>query len=1110
MAVDKFKFVSPGVFMEEIDESILEPLPPRQGPMIVGRFPRGPSNRPVRVESFKEFVQVFGEPAPGNAKGDIWRTGAQTAPTYAAYAAQAWLRNNSPCTVVRLLGKHSVNRTAVAGDKSQAGWVTDNTFSDDSMLNAGGAYGLFVMPNPDSYAGGTGATATIVTQGSHATTAGNELTLTNAAGTSLVFTSHADTTNGAADPPTFAQGGDATAGLANLKTAIEASSLASSFSVSTPTGTGPYTLVIAQTALGATGNKAITSNCANWNINGDGVAGDSTFTGGGGPAVTGSLAAIWYVQDGAVVLSGSSRGANALEGAATLIKSTDQKFEAKIIRGDSKTVEKTATFNFDSTSDLYIRKVFNTNPTKTNSQITVSTDLEYYWLGETFDTNVQKDLTVTGSSVTSGGEFLGVILGLDGTTGEAGFDWGDRVQQNIPARTGWFISQDNRGNTTSGFDPTVHTHRLFKFHALDSGESGNKELKISIVEIKAPTDNYNTYGTFTVEVRRGSDNDSKPVVLERFSGVNLNPTSVNFIRKVIGDKQYEFDAATNVLREIGDYANMSSFIRVETTGLVNNGGAEGLLPYGMFGPVVPKTWSLLSGSSVSSLTDGNGLSVSEYVIASGSSPSSNFPSGAFADESRTGLGLGGMVYHGSVAKDNQFTASMAWPTTRLRVSSSEGGLVLGSSAYFGYNSSLFNTRRYDKTNLDLLRGAPKDFNGGDMSGLVSNAAAYQYSWVFTLDDVMRAPGDSTHAIWISGSRATSNSYTAETGSTGVLTAGYKKFTSPMFGGFDGWDVTEKDPIRNRYIDTGTETTNYGYYTVKKAIDMVSDAEFVEYDLLTFPGVTNQSLNNRIINAAEDRADALAIIDLDGNFEPLHETNATETARRGSVTTTVNNLKSMNINSSYGCAFYPFVQIRDLLNDAILYVPPSVVALGTFSSSQRKSAVWFAPAGFTRGGLSEGSSGLPVIGVRQRLTSDDRDKLYDANINPIATFPAEGIVIFGQKTLQVTPSALDRINVRRLLLYLKKEISTISSRLLFEQNVQATWDRFTGKVVPFLENVKSGLGLTDFKVVLDSTTTTPDLVDRNILYAKIFLKPARAIEFIALDFIITRSGASFDD
>jgi phage tail sheath protein FI len=192
------------------------------------------------------------------------------------------------------------------------------------------------------------------------------------------------------------------------------------------------------------------------------------------------------------------------------------------------------------------------------------------------------------------------------------------------------------------------------------------------------------------------------------------------------------------------------------------------------------------------------------------------------------------------------------------------------------------------------------------------------------------------------------------------------------------------------------------------------------------------------------------------------------------------------------------------------VPPSVVALGTFSSSQRKSELWFAPAGFTRGGLTEGSAGLPVIQTRQRLNSKERDDLYEANINPIATFPAEGIVIFGQKTLQVTPSALDRINVRRLMIYVKKEISRIAATTLFDQNVPATWNRFVGRAEPFLRSVQSRLGLTDFKIVLDSSTTTPELVDRNIMYAKIFLKPARAIEFIALDFVITNTGAGFED
>jgi len=257
---------------------------------------------------------------------------------------------------------------------------------------------------------------------------------------------------------------------------------------------------------------------------------------------------------------------------------------------------------------------------------------------------------------------------------------------------------------------------------------------------------------------------------------------------------------------------------------------------------------------------------------------------------------------------------------------------------------------------------------------------------------------------------------------------------------------------------------------------------------------------------------LAIVDLEGGYLPPSENTEGDDSvtNRGDVDTTVSNLRDRGINSSYACAYYPWVQINDTINGATLFAPPSVVALGVLSYSERNSELWFAPAGFTRGGLSEGSAGIPVIGVKEKLTSEDRDKLYEANINPIGTFPAQGIVIFGQKTLQVTPSALDRINVRRLLIFLKKEVSKMAATVLFDQNVKVTWNRFLGKVKPFLESAQTRLGLTDFKVVLDETTTTPELIDRNVMYAKIFLKPAKAIEFIAIDFVITDSGASFQD
>lgn len=297
-------------------------------------------------------------------------------------------------------------------------------------------------------------------------------------------------------------------------------------------------------------------------------------------------------------------------------------------------------------------------------------------------------------------------------------------------------------------------------------------------------------------------------------------------------------------------------------------------------------------------------------------------------------------------------------------------------------------------------------------------------------------------------------------------------------------------------------------SIQQAIDSISDADVVEMNLASIPGCTNTTLTASLIDVCENRGDALAIVDLENDYVPTTEGKLGE--ELPNVQEAVDALEARYIDSSYGCSYFPWVQIRDNLANTFLWAPPSVVALGTMASSERRSELWFAPAGFNRGGLTEGSAGIPVVQARLKLTSKDRDKLYEANINPIASFPSEGIVIFGQKTLQVTPSALDRINVRRLLIFLKKRVSRIATGILFDNNVPATWQRFTSQVEPFLASVKSRFGLSDFRVILDETTTTPDLVDRNVLYAKIMLKPARSIEFIAIDFVISKSGASFDD
>ena len=432
------------------------------------------------------------------------------------------------------------------------------------------------------------------------------------------------------------------------------------------------------------------------------------------------------------------------------------------------------------------------------------------------------------------------------------------------------------------------------------------------------------------------------------------------------------------------------------------------------------------------------------------------------------------------------------------------------NAYWGVDSTREDsTILFEESWPDIVRALPYGINSYNAAASADTEA----SFMFTLDDMKSTnSGQAMHTTYLSGSLLAGTSLTAASSSyEGPLDAGASRFVLPLYGGFEGVDIKQSEPFNNVILaSNAAETTNYAYYTIKKAIDMVADPEVVDMDLLALPGVTHIGLTNHAINVAEDRGDCLAIIDITGSYIPKTESTMSAENRGANITTAVSNMKSRGLNSSYGCCYYPWVQISDPQTAQRVWVPPSIVALGAMSYGQKTQELWFAPAGFTRGGLSEGRGGLPVLQVSERLTTRERDELYEANINPIAQFPAEGIVIFGQKTLQVTQSALDRINVRRLMIYVKREIAKMAATLLVDQNVQATWDRFVAKVDPFLASVKARLGLMDFKVILDETTTTPDLIDRNIMYAKIFLKPAKAIEFIAIDFVITDSGAAFED
>jgi hypothetical protein len=219
-----------------------------------------------------------------------------------------------------------------------------------------------------------------------------------------------------------------------------------------------------------------------------------------------------------------------------------------------------------------------------------------------------------------------------------------------------------------------------------------------------------------------------------------------------------------------------------------------------------------------------------------------------------------------------------------------------------------------------------------------------------------------------------------------------------------------------------------------------------------------------------------------------------------ITTAVNT--AALIDSNYAAAYYPWVRILDTDTNKFAFVPPSAVLPEVYAYSDNTSAEWFAPAGLNRGGIPGAS------GVKVRLAQAQRDTLYEGKVNPIAQFPGQGICVWGQKTLQRRSSALDRVNVRRLLITVKKFIASSARFLVFEQNVEATRRRFLNIVNPFLANVQERSGLYAFRVIMDETNNTPDVIDRNILVGQLYLQPTKTAEFIKLEFNILPTGATF--
>ena len=341
---------------------------------------------------------------------------------------------------------------------------------------------------------------------------------------------------------------------------------------------------------------------------------------------------------------------------------------------------------------------------------------------------------------------------------------------------------------------------------------------------------------------------------------------------------------------------------------------------------------------------------------------------------------------------------------------------------------------------------------------------------------------------------------AANGGTLSVGSSLAQFVVAFQEGFDGMNpateiLTGADILAGNSQGFNLSTvTASGSVAYGKHIAALSNVDEFDINMVVTPGVISKihsSVANSVLDMVEQRNDCFYIMD------------STEAGDSVSNAISPSFFNASQIDSNMVATYYPWIKTIDVNTNKLITVPPSVLLPGVFAANDRVAAEWFAPAGLNRGGL------IGAVSLLNRLTQSEKDELYENKVNPIVQFPGQGIVVFGQKTLQDKPSALDRINVRRLLLTVRKYIASSSRYLVFEQNTSETRNRFLNIVNPYLDSIQQRQGLYAFRVVMDDTNNTPDVIDRNILAGAIFLQPTKTAEFIQIDFNILPTGASFN-
>ena len=840
------------------------------------------------------------------------------------------------------------------------------------------------------------------------------------------------------------------------------------------------------------------------------------------------------------VLNHDESWAASLDDSAT-VNSTTKKFKivisssagATFASDEGKSGIKIFTASLNPTSNDYFAKLLNTDPEK------FSEEKHFIYADYAIDDEV--------ASIATGSGDIAIASGSANTSATSGDTtmpflnaFGSFNTRFKVASTPKFISQP--------FGTTEYD--LFHFESLDDGVYPNKRTKISISGLRRSTNPRELFGTFSVVIRAFEDTDTNPVVLEQFNNVNLNPDSDGYIGKMIGDAKvyFNFDAEDEDDRRLmvsGKYSNRSKYVRIVMNDAVERKMIPGeSLPFGFHGlespsynsRLVDRSGSLSGFSGIKRLAGQISTAAPGEILAAIVPPVPmrfKVTRGAVSTDAGKLEGAPGSLetvdaryYWGikvertkNILNQNVYDEpnKLVESYTQFNGISQLDVLVTGSG-----NKDRLNNNKFTLARVALGNGAVADVTASAVTHM--REAAYIRNGKpdgtnYTVADNNGSNRITFASLLNKADASTFNSF-----------SNFAKFTCIMQGGFDGLNILDKNAASMNDRSTSTEGRADGTYgnvhasfvspgfnynqngtgisnstiaSYREAAKIMTDSIVSNINVLSIPGQREPLITDFVLDKAKDFNQALYLMDIpayDSDGERIFDN---ETTLHPDPTKSGTALEARSLDNDIAATYFPDFVMEDVVNGRRVTVPASVAAVSALAFNDKVAYPWFAPAGFNRASLDF------VKRTRTKINQPEREALFDININPIIKFPGEGYVINSQNTLDAEDgSALQSVNVSRMVLDVKRQIVDIGNRFIFDNITPGLRNQLVDRFKPVLSIVQNRSGLKKFEIICDERNNTDADVNNLRINCKILLYPVKAVEFIAIDFVVSKTGAQF--